>query len=227
MAKEYFGIHEVHQVYSDWSTDARFSFSYIPVYTSNIVHRNIFLFIPFSRYTPAARLAEVIYDSTLVTFTYDEASGTVKTIHLTHNGFISSIRYRQTGNACMGIHTHNLQQIQCAKAFLSSGYLAISTQRGTIRSVCSVMRPLNHGFLGFFFFFGVGGSNSVVCLQFSRAASFFFSLWQRRPQLEVRIGPSMLAWKRLWSTTAVNLRPPFGLWVCPLLLHSCLIKVNK
>ncbi|XP_024919138.1 teneurin-1, partial [Cynoglossus semilaevis] len=49
------------------------------------------------RYTPAARLAEVVYDSTLVTFTYDEASGTVKTIHLTHNGFISSIRYRQTG----------------------------------------------------------------------------------------------------------------------------------
>ncbi|KAM7389460.1 hypothetical protein PAMP_023437 [Pampus punctatissimus] len=49
------------------------------------------------RYTPAARLSEVVYDSTLVTFTYDEASGTVKTIHLTHNGFISSIRYRQTG----------------------------------------------------------------------------------------------------------------------------------
>uniref|UniRef100_A0A8C5H6N1 Teneurin-2 n=1 Tax=Gouania willdenowi TaxID=441366 RepID=A0A8C5H6N1_GOUWI len=49
------------------------------------------------RYTSAARLSEVVYDSTLVTFTYDEASGTVKTIHLTHNGFISSIRYRQTG----------------------------------------------------------------------------------------------------------------------------------
>ncbi|XP_061642682.1 teneurin-1 isoform X2 [Phyllopteryx taeniolatus] len=49
------------------------------------------------RYTPAARLSEVTYDSTLVTFTYDEASGSVKTIHLTHNGFISSIRYRQTG----------------------------------------------------------------------------------------------------------------------------------
>lgn len=49
------------------------------------------------RYTPAARLSEVVYDSTLVTFTYDDASGTVKTIHLTHNGFSSSIRYRQTG----------------------------------------------------------------------------------------------------------------------------------
>lgn len=39
----------------------------------------------------------MVYDSTLVTFTYDDASGTVKTIHLTHSGFISSIRYRQTG----------------------------------------------------------------------------------------------------------------------------------
>uniref|UniRef100_A0A3B4ALP1 EGF-like domain-containing protein n=1 Tax=Periophthalmus magnuspinnatus TaxID=409849 RepID=A0A3B4ALP1_9GOBI len=45
----------------------------------------------------AARLSEVVYDSSLATFTYDEASGTIKTIHLTHNGFISSIRYRQTG----------------------------------------------------------------------------------------------------------------------------------
>ncbi|XP_046872433.1 teneurin-1-like isoform X2 [Hypomesus transpacificus] len=49
------------------------------------------------RYTVAGRLFEVVYDSTLVTFTYDEASGTVKTIHLTHDGFMSSIRYRQTG----------------------------------------------------------------------------------------------------------------------------------
>lgn len=56
-----------------------------------------FLFLNIPRYTPAAKLSEVVYDSSLVTFTYDEASGTVKTIHLTHNGFISSIRYRQTG----------------------------------------------------------------------------------------------------------------------------------
>lgn len=55
------------------------------------------MFLSPVRYTAAARLSEVVYDSTLVTFTYDEASGTVKTIHLTHNGFISSIRYRQTG----------------------------------------------------------------------------------------------------------------------------------
>lgn len=148
-------------------------FFYIPVYTSNIVHRNILLFIPFSRYTPAARLAEVIYDSTLVTFTYDEASGTVKTIHLTHNGFISSIRYRQTGNTCMGVRTHNLQQKQCAKASLSSGYLAISTQRGTIRNVCSVMRPLNHAF----FFFLVWAQTASYA--FKSAVQLFFSPWDR------------------------------------------------
>lgn len=66
------------------------------------------------RYTPAARLSEVVYDSTLVTFTYDDASGMVKTIHLTHNGFISSIRYRQTGNPTR-THTRS-QYIQCVKS---------------------------------------------------------------------------------------------------------------
>lgn len=65
-------------------------------------------FIPVLRYTPAARLSEVVYDSTLVTFTYDDASGTVKTIHLTHNGFISSIRYRQTGT-----FKNTVLQFQC------------------------------------------------------------------------------------------------------------------
>lgn len=65
------------------------------------------MFFPPVRYTAAARLSEVVYDSTLVTFTYDEASGTVKTIHLTHNGFISSIRYRQTGT--YGTHMHVLK----------------------------------------------------------------------------------------------------------------------
>lgn len=64
----------------------------------------LFFFFFFSRYTPAARLSEVVYDSTLVTFTYDDASGTVKTIHLTHNGFISSIRYRQTGTTQARMH---------------------------------------------------------------------------------------------------------------------------
>lgn len=80
----------------------------------------------FSRYTPAARLSEVVYDSSLVTFTYDEASGTVKTIHLTHNGFISSIRYRQTGRYTHPLRAHevkrvinrNLKYLQCAMSHL-------------------------------------------------------------------------------------------------------------
>ncbi|TNN32384.1 Teneurin-1 [Liparis tanakae] len=39
-------------------------------------YRNVYT-PPDSQYTPAARLFEVVYDSTLVTFTYDEASGTI------------------------------------------------------------------------------------------------------------------------------------------------------
>uniref|UniRef100_A0A8C9T954 Teneurin transmembrane protein 1 n=1 Tax=Scleropages formosus TaxID=113540 RepID=A0A8C9T954_SCLFO len=49
------------------------------------------------RYTKQSRLSEILYDTTLVTFTYDESSGVVKTIHLMHEGFICTIRYRQTG----------------------------------------------------------------------------------------------------------------------------------
>ncbi|KAJ8348239.1 hypothetical protein SKAU_G00268280 [Synaphobranchus kaupii] len=49
------------------------------------------------KYTKQFRLSEILYDTTLVTFTYDEASGVVKTIHLMHEGFICTIRYRQTG----------------------------------------------------------------------------------------------------------------------------------
>ncbi|XP_035290458.1 teneurin-1 isoform X1 [Anguilla anguilla] len=49
------------------------------------------------KYTKQSRLSEILYDTTLVTFTYDEASGVVKTIHLMHEGFICTIRYRQTG----------------------------------------------------------------------------------------------------------------------------------
>ncbi|KAJ8338305.1 hypothetical protein SKAU_G00372710, partial [Synaphobranchus kaupii] len=49
------------------------------------------------KYTKQSRLAEILYDTTLVTFTYDDASGVVKTIHLMHEGFICTIRYRQTG----------------------------------------------------------------------------------------------------------------------------------
>lgn len=51
------------------------------------------------KYSRVARLAEILYDSTLVTFTYDEATGAVKTIHLMHEGFVCTIRYRQTGKS--------------------------------------------------------------------------------------------------------------------------------
>ncbi|XP_030621470.1 teneurin-1-like [Chanos chanos] len=49
------------------------------------------------KYTKQARLAEILYDTTLVTFTYDDSSGLIKTIHLMHEGFVCTIRYRQTG----------------------------------------------------------------------------------------------------------------------------------
>uniref|UniRef100_A0A8B9K676 Teneurin transmembrane protein 1 n=1 Tax=Astyanax mexicanus TaxID=7994 RepID=A0A8B9K676_ASTMX len=49
------------------------------------------------KYTKQARLSEIIYDTTLVTFTYDDSSGMIKTIHLMHDGFVCTIRYRQTG----------------------------------------------------------------------------------------------------------------------------------
>ncbi|KAI4886913.1 hypothetical protein NFI96_030427, partial [Prochilodus magdalenae] len=49
------------------------------------------------KYTKQARLSEIIYDTTLVTFTYDDSSGMIKTIHLMHEGFVCTIRYRQTG----------------------------------------------------------------------------------------------------------------------------------
>ncbi|XP_006916229.1 teneurin-1 isoform X2 [Pteropus alecto] len=49
------------------------------------------------KYTKQARLSEILYDTTQVTLTYEESSGVVKTIHLMHDGFICTIRYRQTG----------------------------------------------------------------------------------------------------------------------------------
>ncbi|XP_048839478.1 teneurin-1 isoform X1 [Brienomyrus brachyistius] len=49
------------------------------------------------KYTKQSRLSEVLYDTVLVTLTYDETSGMVKTIHLMHDGFTCTIRYRQTG----------------------------------------------------------------------------------------------------------------------------------
>ncbi|CAM4720009.1 teneurin-1 isoform X1 [Lepidochelys kempii] len=49
------------------------------------------------KYTKQSRLSEILYDTTQVTFTYEESSGVIKTIHLMHDGFICTIRYRQTG----------------------------------------------------------------------------------------------------------------------------------
>ncbi|XP_038956357.1 teneurin-1 isoform X3 [Rattus norvegicus] len=49
------------------------------------------------KYTKQARLSEILYDTTQVTLTYEESSGVIKTIHLMHDGFICTIRYRQTG----------------------------------------------------------------------------------------------------------------------------------
>ncbi|XP_030431053.1 teneurin-1 isoform X7 [Gopherus evgoodei] len=49
------------------------------------------------KYTRQSRLSEILYDTTQVTFTYEESSGVIKTIHLMHDGFICTIRYRQTG----------------------------------------------------------------------------------------------------------------------------------
>ncbi|XP_053555097.1 teneurin-1 isoform X2 [Bombina bombina] len=49
------------------------------------------------KYTKQSRLSEILYDTTQVSFTYEESSGVIKTIHLMHEGFICTIRYRQTG----------------------------------------------------------------------------------------------------------------------------------
>uniref|UniRef100_A0A3Q2XBJ5 Teneurin transmembrane protein 3 n=1 Tax=Hippocampus comes TaxID=109280 RepID=A0A3Q2XBJ5_HIPCM len=43
------------------------------------------------------KLAEILYDSTRVSFTYDETAGVLKTVNLQTEGFICSIRYRQIG----------------------------------------------------------------------------------------------------------------------------------
>ncbi|XP_051791182.1 LOW QUALITY PROTEIN: teneurin-1 [Erpetoichthys calabaricus] len=49
------------------------------------------------KYTKQSRLSEILFDTTLVTFTYDDSSSVVKTIHLMQEGFVCTIRYRQTG----------------------------------------------------------------------------------------------------------------------------------
>uniref|UniRef100_A0A6I8PGC2 Teneurin transmembrane protein 4 n=1 Tax=Ornithorhynchus anatinus TaxID=9258 RepID=A0A6I8PGC2_ORNAN len=50
------------------------------------------------RYGPLAKLAEVLYDATRVAFAYDEAAGTLKTVHLqAADGFACALRFRQIG----------------------------------------------------------------------------------------------------------------------------------
>ncbi|XP_061686583.1 teneurin-3 isoform X6 [Syngnathoides biaculeatus] len=49
------------------------------------------------KYRRQNKLAEILYDSTRVSFTYDETAGVLKTVNLQTEGFICSIRYRQIG----------------------------------------------------------------------------------------------------------------------------------
>ncbi|XP_048118438.1 teneurin-3 isoform X2 [Alosa alosa] len=49
------------------------------------------------RYRWQNKLSEVLYDSTKVTFTFDETVGVLKTINLQNEAFICTIRYRQLG----------------------------------------------------------------------------------------------------------------------------------
>ncbi|MEQ2306979.1 Teneurin-3 [Ameca splendens] len=49
------------------------------------------------KYRRQNKLAEILYDSARVSFTYDETAGVLKTVNLQSEGFICSIRYRQIG----------------------------------------------------------------------------------------------------------------------------------
>ncbi|XP_067903490.1 teneurin-1 isoform X4 [Heterodontus francisci] len=49
------------------------------------------------KYTKLSKFSEIVYDTTQVNFTYDEAAGVIKTIQLIHEGFTCTVRFRQTG----------------------------------------------------------------------------------------------------------------------------------
>uniref|UniRef100_A0A4W3GQN3 Teneurin transmembrane protein 3 n=1 Tax=Callorhinchus milii TaxID=7868 RepID=A0A4W3GQN3_CALMI len=49
------------------------------------------------KYKRMSKLSELLYDSTRVSFTYDETAGVLKTVNLQSEGFICTIRYRQIG----------------------------------------------------------------------------------------------------------------------------------
>uniref|UniRef100_F6U762 Teneurin-4 n=1 Tax=Monodelphis domestica TaxID=13616 RepID=F6U762_MONDO len=49
------------------------------------------------KYGKLSKLAEMLYDTTRIGFTYDETAGMLKTINLQNEGFTCTIRYRQIG----------------------------------------------------------------------------------------------------------------------------------
>uniref|UniRef100_F1LZ38 Teneurin transmembrane protein 4 n=1 Tax=Rattus norvegicus TaxID=10116 RepID=F1LZ38_RAT len=49
------------------------------------------------KYGKLSKLAETLYDTTKVSFTYDESAGMLKTVNLQNEGFTCTIRYRQIG----------------------------------------------------------------------------------------------------------------------------------
>lgn len=49
------------------------------------------------KYGKLAKLAEILYDSTVVTFGYDETAGVLKMVNLQSGGFSCTIRYRKMG----------------------------------------------------------------------------------------------------------------------------------
>ncbi|KAM9312735.1 teneurin-2 isoform 3-T3 [Gastrophryne carolinensis] len=51
----------------------------------------------FYKYGKLSKLSEIIYDSTVVTFGYDETTGVLKLVNLQSGGFSCTIRYRKIG----------------------------------------------------------------------------------------------------------------------------------
>ncbi|XP_078534115.1 teneurin-3 isoform X1 [Lissotriton helveticus] len=49
------------------------------------------------KYRRQTKLSEILYDSTRVSFTYDEMAGVLKMVNLQNDGFTCTIRYRQSG----------------------------------------------------------------------------------------------------------------------------------
>ncbi|KAG2457049.1 TEN4 protein, partial [Polypterus senegalus] len=49
------------------------------------------------KYGKLAKLSEILYDTTKIAFSYDEAAGMLKTVNLQTEGFTCTIRYRQIG----------------------------------------------------------------------------------------------------------------------------------